>query len=121
MDNPDLSAELEILQKEICDRRGSLMVLSARRFSWVYAAGSGGYRGTGSQRPTRLEHLGRPRKGEVVEKKEPRPWVDFFGPLQERDTFQRSKRTVELRSVCCRSTGIRGEQSSEASSAWCRI
>jgi hypothetical protein len=31
MDNPDLSAELEVLQKEICDRRGSLMVLSARR------------------------------------------------------------------------------------------
>jgi hypothetical protein len=31
MDNPDLSAELEVLQKEICDRRGSLMVLSAPR------------------------------------------------------------------------------------------
>jgi hypothetical protein len=40
------------------------------------------------------------------------------GPLQKRDTFQRSKRTVELRSVCCLSTGIRSEQSSEASSAW---
>jgi hypothetical protein len=70
MDNPDLSAELEVLQKELCDRRGSL------------------------------------------------PWVDFSGPLQKRDTFQRSRRTVEFRSVCCRGTGIRSEQSSEASSAW---
>jgi hypothetical protein len=42
----------------------------------------------------------------------------FFGPLQKRDTFQRSKRTVELTSVCRRSTGIRSEQSSGASSAW---
>jgi hypothetical protein len=58
------------------------------------------------------------RLGEVVEKKEPRPWIDFSGPLQKRDTFKRSKRTLELRSVCCRSTGIRSEQSSEASSAW---
>jgi len=31
MDNPDLSAELEVLQKEICDRRGSLTVFSARK------------------------------------------------------------------------------------------
>ena len=50
MDNPDLSAELEVLQKEICDRRGSLMVLSARRLIpltfmgllVILAAGSGG-------------------------------------------------------------------------------
>jgi hypothetical protein len=61
----------------------------------------------GSQRPTRLERLGRPIKGEVVEKKEPRPWVDFSGPMQKRDTFRRSK-----------GTGIRSGQSSEASSAW---
>jgi hypothetical protein len=50
MDNPDLSAELEVLQKEIWDRRGSLMVLSARRLIpltfmgllVILAAGSGG-------------------------------------------------------------------------------
>jgi hypothetical protein len=46
------------------------------------------------------------------------PWVDFSAPLQKRDTFQRSSRTVASRSVGCRSIGIRREQRSEKLSTW---
>lgn len=46
------------------------------------------------------------------------PWVDFSGPLQKRDTFQRSSRAVALRSVGCPSIEIRREQRSKELSTW---